>query len=308
MDMRTYLEAERAVWEHWDLEVTERWVQYGTSGPRLRVLETGDPGGPPVLFVHGAGTSGTCWIDLASRLQDHRCLLLDRPGCGCSQPLSEAPGLGGFPLYADGLLEAVLDGLGVARAHVVSNSLGGYFALRGAARHPDRFGRLLHVGWTVGASVHELPTVMRIGGSSVVGRIAARLPMPEAAVRTLHRRTGLRAAIDDGRVPDVAMHWSWALMNHTRTRRHEFTMLGGTSLARQLDALVLEPALLDRVLAPVRVLYGADDFFGTVETMEALTDALPDATLEVWEGAGHAVWLDDLPRAEKAVRDHLMAA
>ena len=55
----------------------------------LRVQELGD--GPPILFIHGANTSGTSWATLAAKLPSFRCLLLDRPGTGLSPALPARP-------------------------------------------------------------------------------------------------------------------------------------------------------------------------------------------------------------------------
>jgi pimeloyl-ACP methyl ester carboxylesterase len=43
--------------------------------------------GLPVLFLHGVNTCGTIWAPLAGRLAGVACLLVDRPGCGLSDPL-----------------------------------------------------------------------------------------------------------------------------------------------------------------------------------------------------------------------------
>lgn len=139
MDEARYRAAERALWTHWGVQPRERWVPRGTGSGRVRVLEVGQ--GPPLAFLHGVAVAGSSWADLASRLLDHRCLVIDRPGCGLSDPLARPPGLEGLPALADSLLVEVLDGLEVERAHVVANSMGGYFALRAAAAHPDRVAR-----------------------------------------------------------------------------------------------------------------------------------------------------------------------
>ncbi len=303
MDEQRYRSAERALWDHWGLRPREHWVELPSTGTRVRVLDAGE--GPPALFVHGASVGASSWADLASRLPDHRCLLLDRPGCALSEPLPAPPGVEGLPDLADRLVVEVLDGLGVGTADLVSNSLGGYFALRTAAAHPDRVDAVLHVGWTVGAPLDELPLVMRLAADRRLAPVAARLPVPRPAVVAMLRAVGLAGAIDDGRMPAVGIDWNHALQNATDTRVHEYRIAGGASLRRQIEALRLPPDLLARITAPVRVLFGTEDPFGSVEAMQRTVDALPDADLEVWDGAGHAVWLDDLDRAASVAGDVL---
>lgn len=308
MDEMRYRAAEQALWDHWGVAPREHWVQYGTSGPRLRVLEVGDPTGTPVLFVHGASVAGSCWVDLASRLQDHRCLLLDRPGCGLSEPIRPPLSLSALAEVADELPVAVLDGLGVDHADVVSNSMGGLFALRTAAAHPGRVRSLTHFGWSLGAPVDELPLFMRLATHRLVTPLAARVPATRASVRAMLRATGLAAAIDDGAIPPVGIDWNVAVQNHTDTRRHEFSLGNGAGLREQMVALELPPEVLGRITARVRIVFGTADPFGTVPSMQALADAIPHGRLDVWQDRGHAAWLDDLDRAEKAVRDQLTAA
>jgi pimeloyl-ACP methyl ester carboxylesterase len=72
--------AERALWEHYGAEPTERFLDLAKPKARTRVLIVGD--GPPVLFVHGSPNAGSTRAPLAERLQDFRCIILDRPGCG----------------------------------------------------------------------------------------------------------------------------------------------------------------------------------------------------------------------------------
>lgn len=308
MDETRYRAAEQALWDHWNVAPVEHWVQFGTSGPRLRVLEVGDGHGSPVLFVHGATVAGSCWVDLASRLRDHRCLLLDRPGCGLSEPIRPAPSLPGVADLADELLAVVLDRLGVTRADLVTNSMGGLFGLRTAAAHPAQVRSITHFGWSLGAPVNDLPLIMRVATHRLLTPVAARLPASRASVRAMLRSTGLTGAVDTGRLPAVGIDWNVALQNHTDTRRHEFALGNGAGLREQMAALELEEGTLAAIAVPVRIVFGTADPFGTVPSMQALADRLSHGRLEVWEGAGHAPWLDDLDRAEQVVREQLTAA
>lgn len=303
MDERRYRAAERAVWRYWDVTPTEHWVS--VEGARLRVQETGDPTGPAVLFVHGGGVAGTTWVDLASRLQDFRCLLLDRPGCGLSEPLPQGLDITTLRDHAADLLVGVMDELDLERAHLVATSMGGYFALRTALVHPARVDRMVLLSWVMGAQPTEFPLIMRLASSQRLGRIMARLPVSERVVRSTLRQIGLGNALDAGRIPDVGIAWNVALQNHTDTRQHEFGIAGDTPLPRQVEELALTRDELTRIGTPTRIVFGTADPMGTVGSIQGLAAGMPDAELEIWEGAGHAVWLDQLDRATALVRDHL---
>lgn len=305
MDAGRYRLAEAAVWEHWGAAPTEHWVE--VDGARVRVQEVGDPAGPPVLFVHGGSIAGTCWADLASSLPAFRCLVLDRPGCGLSQPLPDPPGIDGLPDHAARLLVGVLDGLDVPRTHLVATSMGGYFALRTALVHPTRVDRMVLLSWVMGARPTDLTPMMRVATRPWLGRLMAAIPVPRAAIRPMLRQAGLGEALDAGRIPEVGISWNAALMNHTDTRRNEFALVGGQPLPRQFERLALSPEELSSITAPTRAVIGTADPMGTPEAMRDLTDGLADAELEQWEGAGHAVWVDQLERAAAVMRSHLGA-
>ena len=82
----------------------------GRLGTAVRVQEVGV--GPAVLFVHGGAASGANWAPLVAELDGYRCVLLDRPGCGLSEPTSaDLTRLDRFGRFAGDLVTDVLDGL-----------------------------------------------------------------------------------------------------------------------------------------------------------------------------------------------------
>ena len=54
----------------------------------IYVHESGTPGSPAVVFLHGAGASGRMWREHIARLTGFRCLAPDLPGFGRSNHLS----------------------------------------------------------------------------------------------------------------------------------------------------------------------------------------------------------------------------
>jgi pimeloyl-ACP methyl ester carboxylesterase len=103
------------------------------AGAGMYVHESGAPGSPAVLFLHGAGTSGRMWRDhLAVLGERFHCLAPDLPGFGRSNqlpPLSR-------PVTADLVAELVAARVPAGRAHVVGLSWGGALAHSLLDRHP----------------------------------------------------------------------------------------------------------------------------------------------------------------------------
>jgi 3-oxoadipate enol-lactonase len=101
---------------------------------RLWVDDTGGSGEPLVL-LHPGIMDSTIWDRLLPLLGDHRVVRFDRRGFGQSPVATEE-----FQALSD--LVAVLDHLGVARAHLVGNSMGGETSLALAVTAPERVASL----------------------------------------------------------------------------------------------------------------------------------------------------------------------
>jgi pimeloyl-ACP methyl ester carboxylesterase len=231
--------------------------------------------------------------------------MLDRPGCGLSEPLATPPdGIAGIETYADSLIADLLDALGLAESHVVATSYGGYFALRGAAAHPDRIDRILEFSWTVGAPMAKVPLVMRLGSVGGVGWLMARVPPTERAVRMMLRQIGLGGALDSGRFDHASLDWYVALLRNTHTMRNEIQASPKlVSPIRGLNERVLLPApLLADVRSPVYFLWGADDPNGGADAARRFVRLFANAELEVMAAAGHAPWIDDPDHAAAVAR------
>jgi 4,5:9,10-diseco-3-hydroxy-5,9,17-trioxoandrosta-1(10),2-diene-4-oate hydrolase len=112
------------------------------GGFRLHYHEAGE--GPAVVMLHGGGPGASAWSNFGRNLpvfaEQFRTVLVDQPGFGDS----DKPAITGqyFTFSADALL-GLLDKLGIEKAHVVGNSLGGGTAVRFALNHPQRAGRLV---------------------------------------------------------------------------------------------------------------------------------------------------------------------
>lgn len=291
IDESKYRGAEQRLWDVEGAHPEECWLDLPRTGSRVRVQVVGD--GPPVLFVHGVGNSGTSWAPLVARLGGFRCLVLDRPGCGLSEPLDGRFDVDRFVPFAESLLVEVLDGMNVDSAHIVATSLGGYHALRTAAAHPQRVRGVAELGWTVGAPIEKTPIVVRLGGVRAIARLMSRMPVNDRLVRSMLGQIGLRSALDAGRVPDELVDWWRVQMNHTDTMRNEVQAGPPIMQLRGLnDSVLLADDVLSRVQAPVWFRWGADDPFGGPEVASAFVARIPNGALDLVPG-GHAVWIDD---------------
>ena len=101
-----------------------------------------DSGGTaePVVLAHAIGMDHRMWDDLASRLRlTHRVVRFDARGHGQSPVPPRPYSLGA--MSADAL--ALVDALGIDKAHWVGLSMGAMIGIAFALEHPDRLGRLV---------------------------------------------------------------------------------------------------------------------------------------------------------------------
>ena len=103
---------------------------------RISALTMGE--GPDVLLLHGLGATKSSFFDTAAALSKRYTVhALDLPGFGGSSKPATAP-YGAS--YAARAVIGVMDALGIDRAHLVGNSMGGRVAIEVGLERPDRVG------------------------------------------------------------------------------------------------------------------------------------------------------------------------
>ena len=103
-----------------------------------RVLFSGPDDGLAVLFLHGNASSATWWEEtLVALPPQFRGIAPDQRGFGDADPDKKVDATRGAGDWADDAV-ALLDTLGIDKAHVVGNSLGGVVVWRLLADFPQR--------------------------------------------------------------------------------------------------------------------------------------------------------------------------
>ena len=119
-----YEEAEAKLWAHYGGDPKSYFLQLEKPRMRLRVQEVGE--GPPLLFLHGTPNAGATWAPLALNLTDYRCILIDLPGCGLSEPFEyETVDVAGMVVE---MMEAIVSALEIEKVSIVASSSGSAFA------------------------------------------------------------------------------------------------------------------------------------------------------------------------------------
>jgi pimeloyl-ACP methyl ester carboxylesterase len=242
-------------------------VHYTDHGPR---------DAPAVLLIHGFGAWTFTWRNQARALlaAGYRVVAVDQPGYGAS----DRPAA---PLYSTWQQAAahiaVLDALGIRRAHVVGHSFGGRVALQLAIAWPQRVAAL--VGICPEAFATDRPAIARIAALPLIGYALAFWSLTPALAPV-----GLRALSANGApwlTPEVAAGYTAPLA------------VKGTTAAQvwqarsPKDGPLPVPRNLAAVRQPALLVWGARDRVFPASDGQRLLGILPDARLHIVPEAGH---------------------
>jgi len=248
------------------------------DGHRLRYVRTGS--GPAVVLVHGFASSLYTWKDVIPALSaGHDVVALDLPGFGESD---QPPDLSfeDFPRAVLGLM----DHLGIEKAALVGNSLGGATAAMVAADRPERVDALALIdaaGFNLGPA--ERPRMVSLAMSRA-GSLFARLPGKRLVVEA-----SLRQVFHD------ASHITpERLSEYLAAANRPGTFPAIRSLgASPGDRPAVVAQSLPRIAARTLVLWGDDDRWIPIAHADRFVAAIPGARKVVIPACGH------VPQEEK---------
>jgi pimeloyl-ACP methyl ester carboxylesterase len=282
--------------------MTERTIRI--DGVELATQAFGDPARPAVLLIMGAMASMLWWPqEFCERLAGHgrHVIRYDNRDTGLSTKYPP----GAAPYSGDDMADdavRVLDGHGIAAAHLVGMSMGGALAQRAALRHPSR--------------VLSLTVI----SSSPVGIDTSRLPGPSAAYREhaaagagvdwSDRAEAIESMVAESRVIAGTAH----PFDEARVRRlveRDFDRAGGYASATNhfnLKDSGERRAGIDALKAPLLVIHGTADPMFPIEHGIALSKAVKGARLVRIEGGGHELNSADWDTIVGAVVGHTRIA
>ncbi|MDR3507448.1 MAG: alpha/beta fold hydrolase [Caulobacteraceae bacterium] len=134
------------------VQITSRFVEF--DGLNIHYDEAG--AGPALIFVHGGGPGSSGLSNFSRNMEAfadrYRVIAIDLPGYGQSTKLKISEPLWGY--YAK-VLAGFIDALGLGKAHLVGNSLGGASCLKTALDFPAKVDRLVLMGPGGGYSLFE---------------------------------------------------------------------------------------------------------------------------------------------------------
>ena len=250
-----------------------------------RVLECGDPGAIPFILMHGTGGHLEAFTrNLRALAARYRVIAYDYPGHGWTTTTDRDLEIDD---YVDHLTQ-LLDRLGIAgadargggrgesRAHLSGESLGGWVAIKFAARYPGRVGRL----------VLNTP-----GGTMATPEVMERI------------RSLSQAAADDPSTERIRARLEWLMADPASVtdelvavRRGVYSRAGFAESMRHILCLqdpevrrrnMVTDADLAAITAPTLVIWTSDDPSGPAGAGLDMAEKIPAGEFRLIKGAGH---------------------
>ncbi|KAA9166427.1 alpha/beta hydrolase [Amycolatopsis acidicola] len=265
-----------------ELSPTAYRVEYvDAAGVRTRTLRAGDPDAASVVFLHGTSGHLEAFSRNITAHAGYDLHAIDMLGHGYTgkpdRPYEIAD-------YVRHLLD-YFDAVGIEKAHIVGESLGGWVGARAAIDHPERVAslQLLCAGGTVAN-----PEVMNRIRTSTKDAVATD------DLELTRKRLRLLMASEADATEELVQ------VRHAIYHTPEFVanvdnLLSLQDMERRQRNL-LRPGDLARITQPTLIVWGRQNPFGEVPEAAKMHENIPGSQLELFEECGH--W----PQHEKAAR------
>ena len=257
------------------------------DGLPVRYLVAGE--GPPLVLLHALGESALDWRWVLPALaRTHRVYAVDLPGFGYSSKPSAEYSSAFFARFVG----AYLDALGLERAAMVGNSLGGLVALRLALFEPARVSALgLVASAGLGRAVTyalRLPTLPGYGEAAIVW---GKTPLGAA------QRAWLRVPLLFARPERVPAEW---ITEQTRIAQLPgFTEATISTLRAHVDLGGQREVLADQLShleMPTLIIWGKSDRVFPYSQAQKAVSCLRQGFLELIPDCGHLAQIDQPDR------------
>lgn len=250
--------------------------------------------GEPLVLIAGIGYDLWMWHRMLPGLAERfQVVVFDNRGAGRSDKPTGP--------YSAGLLAAdtvgLMDAIGLAKAHVMGHSMGGFVAQALAIHHPERVDRLILAATNFGGPRHVpiTPEAMAVL-TDVSGDPVERL------------RRGILVSCAPGfagRNPALVEEWvAYRIAHPIDPAGYQSQLAVGLSLLPEAASF---EGKLAAVRSPTLVLFGAHDRVVPPGNADLLAARLPDARVAILPDAGHFFPFETPEEANRKVTGFLDA-
>lgn len=253
------------------------------NGARLH-YESHGAGPETILFAHGLLWSGQMFEAQVAALKGHyRCVTFDWRGQGRSEVTRD--GYDMETLYADTI--ALLRALQVARCHFVGLSMGGFIAMRLAARRPDLVASLILIETTADPEPAE-----NIPRYRMLNLVARWFGLGLVVDRVMPIMFGQKFLTDPGRRQEREVWRRRMAANHR------------IGVTRAVNGVITRQGIYDEIsaiAAPTLILAGDQDVATTPDKARRIHERIARSRLVMIPGAGHTSTVEEPEAVNEAI-------
>jgi 4,5:9,10-diseco-3-hydroxy-5,9,17-trioxoandrosta-1(10),2-diene-4-oate hydrolase len=259
-------------------KIASRVVEF--NGMKIHYDEVGS--GPALIFVHGGGPGSTGLNtfsrNMAAFADRYRVIAIDLPCYGQSSKLKISEPLWGY--YAK-VLAGFIDALGLGKAHLAGNSMGGAASLKTALDFPEKVDRLVLMSPACGYSPFQTPPTDGV-------RLMVTFYLPPGPSLERLRQFLNYLVYDPRSVPDEILNER--LQQATDPQTAEFMPL---RLGRNMPPIEdLWRERLDRLPHETLIIWGREDRMNPIDQGMILMRQIPKAQFLAMPQCGHWVQWD----------------
>jgi len=258
-----------------------------------------DKSGEPLILLHGSGPGVTGWRNYRNNLgvfaEHFHTYVLEFPGFGVSEAVEGHP-----VLTAGGSVLRFMDGLGIEKAKMIGNSMGGVVGVNLAIKNPDRVSKLVTIGGVGGNIFSASPTE----GLQLLQEFTDA-PDRDKLVRWLNSMVWNKDLVTEELIEE-----RWAAAIDPDAHKTASMMYGSAAWKMQQKFLAtadIPPywSMMHKVTCPTLLTWGRDDRVSPPDMSLMPMRLIPNAELHIFPNCGHWVMIEAKAAFERAVIEFL---
>lgn len=282
------LPLERLKARYANVESGSRFIEL--DGFNVHYRDEGSRDKPVLVLIHGVMASLHTWDGWVQAFAPHyRIVRFDVPGFGLTGPARDG-------VYNAERMTAIftqlLDYLGINKAHVVGNSLGGYIAWNFALAHPLRVDKLILVD---PAGYHMKKVPWMIASAALPGStVAMPLWMPRALVAQ-----GIKEVYGErGRIKPGVIDRYYDISRRPGNRKAAMEIFR-VLLKVNREELHTTPQRVAQLKVPTLLMWGDRDRWISPKHVPLWQRDVPGIQVKVYPGVGH-IPMEEIPEQSAA--------
>ncbi len=258
--------------------------------------------GDVILFLHGSGPGVTARANYEANLpafsDQFRCLAVDFPGYGLSDPVEGDP--------ISGCIEVIIDTLNhldIKKVHIVGNSMGGIVGSHIAARFPERVGCFV----TIGGIGVNLFTAFPGEGLNLLTEFVEN-PTKERVEKWLRSMVYNQSLVTEELIEDRFRQATEPKTFESTKQIYAREAIHKIAQYRQGEGAIDVIAHLPKIKSPTLITWGRDDRVSPLDIGLIPMRFIPNCELHVFPNCGHWSMIEKKEEFESLVLSFLLRA